>query len=181
MISVEAIWQQYQASLTGFLHKNVSNPDDVEDLLQDILLKSFQNLHRVHDIKKVKSWLFQIANNTIIDFYRKRARNNQLDEQELWYSAHDKSILQQLSLCVVPFINALPKPEAELLTAIEINGISQKAYASQHGIKYSTLKSRVQKSRQMLFELYSNCCHLSLDKQGNVIEFIEKKNRCKKC
>lgn len=45
-MNAEAIWQEYQMSLKAFLHKNVANPDDVDDLLQDILLKSYQNLHR---------------------------------------------------------------------------------------------------------------------------------------
>ena len=180
-MNVESIWQEYQASLKGFLHKNVANPDDVDDLLQDILLKSYQNLHRVNDIKKVKSWLFQIAHNTIIDFYRKRGKSQNIHDDDLWYSQSDKGILQQLSMCVVPFINALPKQEAELLTAIEINGVSQKAYASQHGIKYSTLKSRVQKSRQSLFNLYSGCCDLSLDEHGNLLQFQEKSTSCDQC
>ncbi len=180
-MNVESVWREYQASLKGFLHKNVASPDDVDDLLQDILLKSYQNLHRIHDSKKVKAWLFQIANNTIIDFYRRRGRNQKVEKEELWYSQSDKSVLQQLSLCVVPFISALPKQEAELLTAIEINGVSQKEYAAQHGIKYSTLKSRVQKSRQLLFNLYSNCCDLSLDEHGNLIEFQEKTNKCQQC
>ncbi|WP_085300062.1 RNA polymerase sigma factor SigZ [Cognaticolwellia mytili] len=180
-MNVESVWREYQASLKRFLHKNVANPDDVDDLLQDILLKSYQNLNHVNDIKKVKSWLFQIANNTIIDFYRKRSKHHQLENEVLWYSEQDESILQQLASCAVPFINALPKFESELLTAIEINGVSQKEYAQQHGIKYSTLKSRVQKSRKLLFGLYNNCCELSLDEHGNLIDFQEKSTYCKPC
>lgn len=180
-MNVESVWREYQMSLKIFLHKNVANPDDVDDLLQDILLKSYQNLHRIHDNKKVKAWLFRIANNTIIDFYRRRGRNQNVEKEELWYSQSDKSVLHQLSLCVVPFISALPRQEAELLTAIEINGVSQKEYAVQHGIKYSTLKSRVKKSRQLLFNLYNNCCDLSLDEYGNLIEFQEKSVSCKQC
>lgn len=180
-MNAEAIWQEYQTSLKAFLHKNVANPDDVDDLLQDILLKSYQNLHRVNDTKKVKSWLFQIANNTIIDFYRKRSNNRKLESEVVWHSPDTESILQQLSVCAVPFINALPKFEAELLTAIEINGVPQKEYAQQHGINYSTLKSRVQKSRKLLFNLYNDCCDLSLDAQGNVVDFQKKSINCKPC
>ncbi|MCJ8272648.1 MAG: RNA polymerase sigma factor SigZ, partial [Psychrosphaera sp.] len=71
-MNLETLWLAYQSNLKAFLHKNVSNPNDVEDLLQEILIKTHQNLGQLKDSKKVKSWLFQIANHTIIDFYRKR-------------------------------------------------------------------------------------------------------------
>lgn len=147
-MNIEEVWSEYQSSLKAFLYKNISNPDDVEDLLQDILIKTYNNLTTLQDRKKIKSWLFQVANNTIIDFYRKRSKGNDISQEELWYTDSDNEIYQQLSMCVVPFINGLPKEEAALLTAIEIDGVSQKEHAEKLGMKYSTLKSRVQKKPQ---------------------------------
>ena len=180
-MKVESIWREYRASLKRFLHKHVADHDDVDDLLQDILIKSYQNLHTVKDIKKVKAWLFQIANNTIIDFYRKRGKAVNVTAEELWYDQPGEDVVKQLSHCIVPFINALPSQEAQLLTAIEINGMSQKAYAHQHNMKYSTLKSRVQKSRELLLGLYNDCCELSIDQQGNLMGFQEKSANRKGC
>ncbi|UJF19737.1 RNA polymerase sigma factor SigZ [Vibrio sp. SS-MA-C1-2] len=180
-MNVETIWQEYQASLKAFLHRNVSNSADVDDLLQEILIKVYQKLDSVKESKKIKSWLFQIANNTIIDFYRKRGSQRELSEDDLWYKDDDPDLLQQLSSCVEPFIDAMPKEEAEILTAIEINGLSQKEYAKQSGINYSTLKSRVQKGRRSLFSLFDECCALSLDEKGNLIKIESKGNECHYC
>ena len=69
---------------------------------------------------------------------------------------------------------------AELLTAIELNGISQKDLAIEHGVSYSTLKSRVQKGRQQLRQLFEDCCQFSFDQHGNVIDYDSKSN-CKDC
>lgn len=180
-MNIESIWQQYRNKIKAFLHAKVSNPDDVDDLLQEILIKTFDNLHSVQSEAKIKSWLYQVANNAIIDFYRKRGRAAKIEGEELWYEQSQESIEQALSRCIEPFINALPEDSSALLTAIDLHGQSQKDYAAEHGISYSTLKSRVQKSRERLRGLYEECCHLSLDKQGNVVEFDLKSGNCKGC
>lgn len=180
-MNIEIIWKEYQKNLKAFLHKNIANPADVDDLLQEILIKSYQNLNAIKDTKKIKSWLFQIANNTIIDFYRKRAKITDLDSKDLWSSETEENILGELSGCVLPFINGLADEEAQLLRAIEIEGVSQKEYAIQNNLKYSTLKSRVKKSRQRLYRLFDDCCEFSLDSRGNLNEFIQKKTKCSRC
>ncbi|WP_394391901.1 RNA polymerase sigma factor SigZ [Shewanella woodyi] len=180
-MNVEKVWSEYQTSLKAFLHKNVSNIDDVDDLLQEILIKTYKNLATVHDSKKIKSWLFQIAHHTIIDFYRQRGKERDIAPNDLWYNKPEKEMLEQLSQCIAPFISRLPKEDAAILTAVEIEGTSQKAYAEKLGIKYSTLKSRVQKSRKQLHSLFDECCEFSIDKQGNIIDFQSKKSNCTNC
>ncbi|WP_228768357.1 RNA polymerase sigma factor SigZ [Shewanella sp. TC10] len=175
-ISIETIWAEYRTSLKAFLTKNVSNHADVDDLLQEILIKSYNSLEKIQDTKKLKSWLFQIANHTIIDFYRKRAKNqtSELQEQYDWALEESEDIFEQMTDCISPFINGLPQEEAELLTAVELNGVAQKAYAEQQDIKYSTLKSRVQKSRQSLYSLFNQCCDFHLDAKGNLVSYTRK-------
>ncbi len=180
-MDVETVWKEYSTSLKAFLHSNVSNPADVDDLLQDILIKTYQNLGNIQDIKKIKSWLFQVASRAIIDFYRKQAKGNNLTVDDLWYDEGDLSVHAQLSQCILPFIQALPEGDANILTAIEIEGLSQKEFAAKAGIKYSTLKSRVQKSRGKLNTLFQECCELSLDSKGNIMDFSTKGMRCHKC
>lgn len=180
-MSIETVWSEYQVALKRFLHSKVSNEADVDDLLQDILLKTYNNLHTIKDYKSIKPWLFQVANHTIIDFYRKKGRNKELDIEDTWYSDEDVNIKKNLSACIVPFINELPTEQAELLTAIDINNQSQKEHAEILGISYSTLKSRVQKSRQELKLIFEQCCDFKVDKQGNLYDFEKKPAQCNPC
>lgn len=180
-MNVEMIWAEYQSSLKAFLHKNVNNVADVDDLLQEILIKTYQNLSTVKEFTKVKPWLFQIAQRSIIDFYRAQGKKKALQEEILWFEQPSEDIHQQLSECVLPFINGLEEEDKQLLNAIEIEGISQKEYAQQHNIKYSTLKSRVKKSRHVLHGLFLQCCHLSLDNKGNLVDYHQKEKGCHNC
>jgi RNA polymerase sigma-70 factor (ECF subfamily) len=180
-ISIEAVWYEYRAQVKAFLHSKISDPDEIDDLLQEILIKTHGNLHSLKSEKSIKAWLFQIANHTIIDFYRKHSKAKPVSAEDLWYGEENHQIQKELSQCVGPFIKALPRETAELLTEIELSGRSQKEFAHLLGISYSTLKSRVQKGRQQLLGLFEDCCHLSLDKNGSIIDFDPKSNNCEDC
>jgi RNA polymerase sigma-70 factor (ECF subfamily) len=180
-MNLESIWQEYSTSLRGFLYSRVSNDADVEDLLQEVLIKTHQNLDTVKSSEKIKPWLFQLTNNTIIDFYRKKGRSKDISAADLWYADDDVVVEQALAQCVEPFIRALPKKSADLLLAIDIEGQSQKDYAEKAGISYSTIKSQVQRGRAKLRALFDDCCSLTLDKHGNVVEFQSKSGGCESC
>lgn len=180
-IKIEHVWDEYRTAIKAFLHSKVSNPDDVDDLLQDILIKTYKNLHTVKSESSMKSWLFQIANHAIIDFYRKKGNSSKVNADDLWFDEGDTDIQNDLLQCIDPFINSLPKENAELITSIDMQGQSQKDYAKELGVSYSTLKSRVQKSRHQLRELFEDCCHLTLDHRGNVIDCDSKSSGCNKC
>ena len=180
-MNLENIWQEYGTSLRSFLHSRVSNDADVEDLLQEVLIKTHQNLDTVSSPNKIKPWLFQLTNKTIIDFYRKKGRSKDISAADLWYADDDVVVEQALAQCVEPFIRALPKKSADLLHAIDIEGQSQKDYAEKAGISYSTVKSQVQRSRAKLRTMFDDCCSLTLDKHGNVVEFQAKSGGCDSC
>jgi RNA polymerase sigma-70 factor (ECF subfamily) len=180
-MNIEDIWSEYRARIKAFLHSKVSNPADVDDLLQDISIKTFAGLAKLDDHSKVQSWLFQTANRTIIDFYRKNSREKNLHPDDLWYSEDDAETHHALERCVEPFIAALPKQTAQLLTAIDIQGQSQKEYAAAHGLSYSTLKSQVQNGRSALRSVFENCCHLTLDTYGNISDYRSKTDGCENC
>lgn len=178
---LETIWSEYQSAIGRFLQSKVSDAADVDDLLQDILLKSYHSLHTLKSENSVKSWLFQIASHAIADFYRKRYRAERITADDLWYEQSIDEIKLGLSQCILPFIQVLPEENAILLEQIEIQGISQKEYAKQLGISYSTLKSRVQKSRALLREQFEDCCELTLDYQGSVVDCDIKQGKCSQC
>ncbi len=169
-LSFESLWLQYRQQLSSFLHARISHAEDAEDILQDVLLKSLQALPQLKSHASIKPWLFQIANRTLIDFYRSRAQRHELMQAELWYQRDDDDIQQELAQCLSPFIQQLPDDMAILLREVELLGKSQKQLAAEQGISYSTLKSRVHKGRQQLRQLFEDCCQFSLDAQGRILD-----------
>lgn len=180
-LKLDLVWFQYQKPIEAFLHSKVRNSADVEDLMQEVWLKAYQNLATVQEVENVKAWLFQMAHRTVIDFYRKRARderNRQLPAEELWYQSAEPELEQELIQCLSPLIQALPEESAHLLEVVDLHGMNQKELALKQGISYSTLKSRVQRSRMALKGMFESCCDLSFDNRGALVECDAKSVSC---
>lgn len=180
-MNIEDIWSEYRSRIKAFLHSRVSNSADVDDLLQEISIKTFTGLGALEDHSRVQSWLFQTTHRTIIDYYRKSDRARDLHPDDLWYSRDEPETHHALEKCVEPFIAALPNDTAQLLTAIDLEGRSQKDYATDRGLSYSTLKSRVRSARAALRTDFEKCCDLTLDSRGNISEIRLKSNSCNNC
>jgi RNA polymerase sigma factor (sigma-70 family) len=57
--------------LRQFIRSRVDNVPDAEDILQDTFMQ-FVSAMRLEPIRLTASWLFKVAGNRIIDWYRKR-------------------------------------------------------------------------------------------------------------
>ena len=180
-MKIEQIWEEYNIGIRKFLLSRVSDPILVDDLSQDIWVKVFNNLHTLNSEESVKSWMFQIANRAIIDFYRKSGKTIDFDFDNLPDNIDEPEAFESLANCIVPFIKELPQEESKLLMSIEIDGISQKEYAEKNNINYSTPKSRVQKSRLNLKGVFENCCKFALNSQGGIMDCVPKTKSCRKC
>ncbi len=177
-MNIEQIAAEYQSALRAFLLSRVKNPADADDLLQEVLSKTFQNLHTLSSNDKIKPWLFQIAQNALTDHYRRIKRDRTATADGLWYAESAESTAHPFESCVHPFLAALPEETRDLLRAIELEGVSQKDYAAQKNINYSTLKYQVKLARAQLRSLFDECCVVTLSKNGTVIDF-QRKSSCR--
>ena len=185
-MDTKELWQEYNHQLRQFLQSRVNNPADVDDLLQTILIKTYQNAHTINHPGKVQSWLFQIARNTLIDHYRK-SHSNHVDinidglSQTAEGTEEYEQVRQSLANCIRPFLNQLPDKYREALEWTELQGKSQKELAAELGLSYSAVKSRVQRGRRMLKTLFRQCCVYQYDARGNPIEFEVSSTGCNTC
>jgi len=52
----------------------VGNPEDAQDLTQEVFIKALQRAEQLRDTAKAAHWLSRIATNTAIDFLRRQGR-----------------------------------------------------------------------------------------------------------
>lgn len=174
-MALEVVWNEYREALSAFIHSRVSDSLAAEDILQDVLVKVHEQASSLKQVSSLKAWVFQIANHAVIDYYRARAKDQkgleQLPDTELLNEQEDDVMRDLLGACIKPFVHALSDDSAALLNEIELKGRKQKELALEQGIAYSTLKSRVQKSRAELKDLFQQCCDFTYDHQGNLMDF----------
>ena len=66
------ILQKYRAPLYNLLYRMVRNKIDTEDLVQEAFIKAFNSLASFNDDFAFSTWLYKIAINNCIDFFRKK-------------------------------------------------------------------------------------------------------------
>lgn len=68
----EAIYDQYCEPLYHYLWSRLGHADAAQEFLQDIFIRLWQSRERLHPKKNLKSYIYRIANNLIIDNYRRQ-------------------------------------------------------------------------------------------------------------
>jgi RNA polymerase sigma-70 factor (ECF subfamily) len=67
----EEIVMRYQAPVYTYIMSLTKNPDTASDLLQDLFIKVYKNLPKYNEENKLKNWIFTLARNITMDYFRK--------------------------------------------------------------------------------------------------------------
>jgi RNA polymerase sigma-70 factor (ECF subfamily) len=174
-MTLELIYIEFQKSLKDYIFSKVKNIHLTEDILQDVFLKINDKIDTLKDSDKLKSWIFTIARNSIIDHFRTNKYHLDIDEIEIpEESPENKS--ECYHKCLTPFINNLDDKYKDALLSTELGTLSQKDYAEQLGISYSGAKSRVQRAKLQIKDAFISCCMIKKDASGNT--FIDDSEEC---
>lgn len=87
------LYDHYLPKIYRFIFLKVTNKKETEDLVHEVFLSAWQNVHNYrHEGFPFSSWLYQIAKNAVIDFYRTDKKNIQIemvDEELLGFKNQD--------------------------------------------------------------------------------------------
>jgi RNA polymerase sigma-70 factor, ECF subfamily len=164
------VWEDYKSALLGYIKKRVTDHDDAKDILQDVLLKSYQYCSNGKTVLYLKAWLYKIAQNTIIDYHKKNNKTISftLDIVEV---NNEISIVGEASDYIKALLKLLPNNYATPLYMSDIEGIDQKVIAQNLGLTLPNTKSRIQRARVKLKERFLECCVVSFGENGEMISF----------
>jgi len=168
---VPALWFEHKAALKGYIHKRIADEDVVNDILQEVLLKVYNFCLSKSGVRNIRSWLFQITQNTITDHYRKNSHFTALTENE---DHSEDSVNRSFSDAVefiLPMINLLPQEYSLPLKMSDVDGIKQQQIADRLQLGLSATKSRIQRARVMLKDVFAECCIMEMNSAGQLISF----------
>jgi RNA polymerase sigma-70 factor (ECF subfamily) len=183
-MEVANIYRDFRQSLFSFIRSKVNSKEDAEDILHNVFVKISSGVNGLSDDEKLVSWIYAITKNSIIDYYRLRARRNNVsidqDIEKKLSNGEDPDPTKGLDQCVASMINLLHDDYREIIIDSEMLGIKQKDLAEKYGLAYSSLRSRVQRGRERLKQLFYNCCHIQTDKLGQIME-VSSNSNCGPC
>jgi RNA polymerase sigma factor (sigma-70 family) len=80
---LEELWHKIQARLYGYGCKRLGDTGQADDFVQKVFLKMQLNFARMIAREPVEAWIFTVARNEIVDWYRDRAKSDVPAEAEL--------------------------------------------------------------------------------------------------
>lgn len=168
---IENIVVEYTPRLLGYIRSQVSSREDAEDILQDV----FYQLARASgeggsEIERVSSWLYRVARNSVLNFWRKKREIPLETEDEvcediaatLFNTSPDSPDTVYLRRLVWQELDSaladLPQEQSEVFCMTVFDGIPVKDISNATGIPVATLLSRkhyaVKFLRTRFHELY---------------------------
>ena len=179
-----AIWSEFSGQIRRHLLAKVRNESDADDLMQEVFIKIHRHAGELRDKAKLAPWIRRIVSNTVIDYYRKGgAPEVELDEEKtaLGESDGDDDALTCAVKCLKVFVTRLPEKYREALLLADVDGERQKEAAERMGISYSGFKSRVQRGRAMIKDMFLGCCIDSLSADGKLTACFNRSGDCPIC
>ena len=91
------IYNLYFKKIYKFIYYRVSHKEVAEDLAEDVFIKAFGKIHGVNEENAFEGWLYQIARNIVIDYYREKRPSVSLEEIENTY-AYEANVIDIVNL-----------------------------------------------------------------------------------
>jgi RNA polymerase sigma factor (sigma-70 family) len=154
----------YQPSVFNLIYRMLHNKKEAEDLTQETFIKVFHSLPLFNEEYAFTTWLYKIASNNCIDFFRKRKLQTcsldkpvEYKDSEIHFEAADpdpdpeKNIIDlERSKIIQEAIESLPK---KYLLVIKLRHQEEKSYeeiAEMLHLPLGTIKARIFRAREIL-------------------------------
>ena len=140
--------------LRGFFRKRMlSVPDDVEDVVQEVLIAIHNQRHTYDAGQPVTAWVFGIARYKLADFYRRRGSQGSdhvdIDDAAEWLATEDHDA-HDARRDVGLLLDELPEKQRDAIRCVKIEGLSIAEAAVQTGQSESSVKVGIHRGLKAL-------------------------------
>ena len=155
----ETLYKRYKKPIYHYCFRQVSTPALADELHQDVWLKVIKSAAQFKQQSSFKTWLYKIAHNTLMDYYRKSEKRRHLsviqtDSREHYdnsgeaYSQEqqqpdNKLHNKQLQKLLLNGIAELPPEQKEVFLLHETGGLSLHDIALVTQSSFESTKSRL--------------------------------------
>ncbi len=143
MYDYEQIYKEYDKKVLNYIRTRVNNLQDAEDIHTDVFMKVYQNLQTYDESKAaISTWIYTIAHNKIIDFYRVNHESLPLELDALGESepAYEEELCDDTMEILAQALEELPEKDRDIIVLSYYGDLTLKETAEKMGISYNSCK-----------------------------------------
>jgi RNA polymerase sigma-70 factor (ECF subfamily) len=189
------IYDEYYPKIVRYLTRVVGE-SEAEDAAQEAFLKIDRSLESFRGESSLSTWIYRIATNTAMDFFRRPSSKRQLqltEENDIPGDedagpVDNKPLLDTLLIrkdmndCIRGIVDSLPADYSTVLVLSEFEGLTNSEIAEVIGISLDTAKIRLHRARTKLRKALEAKCNfyrderneLSCDRKTTPLKFLKK-------
>jgi len=150
--------ERYETKIKRYARKFIVSKEDIDDITQDIFIKTFTNIKSFDTDKKFSSWVYRIAHNELINSLKKKEKNPLLffDADTLFphpiakEETDRKTIRGETKRIIDECLEKIPLKYREPLVLFYTEELSYEEIADVMHVPVSTVGVRLKRGRRML-------------------------------
>lgn len=154
----------YEKKIYNTAYRFFYNREDAFDITQEIFIKIYTSLSRFREGSSFSTWVYRIAVNTCIDFYRKRREHTVPINEEITgldqgitgmghISPEEALEKKELRDEIQRAIHMLPEEQRMCIILRDVQGFSYVEISEILNCSLGTVKSRINRGRKALKEI----------------------------
>ncbi len=143
--AMRALYRLYGGELYGFTLNALGDRGAAEEIVQEVFLRAWRHAGRYDpDRAAVRTWLYQIARNAIIDSRRRASVRPGLPQHDAADEADAGATLEQAMLGwqVAAALERLTPEHRQMIRMAQFRGLTMREIAEHTGLPLGTVKSR---------------------------------------
>lgn len=153
--------QRYKEKMTRYARKFLYNKEDINDIIQEVFIKTYINIQSFDVKRKFSSWLYRIAHNELINAIKKKRTLPLFDlDVFLPYELHDNTLKQEIARqdmykIIDKCLNQLEPKYREPIILHYFEELSYKEIADVMQIPISTVGIRIKRAKEMMKSIFN--------------------------
>jgi len=119
--------------------------DEVDDIVQEVFISAYKNLHTLRDKNVFSAWLGMIARNRANEFYRREKPTEELPEDLIH---NDKPTAEAREILAA--IRSLPEAYKETMILRLVEGMTGQEIAERTGLKPESVRVNLHRGMRLL-------------------------------
>lgn len=147
-MAYQDIYLTYKESIQYFLQRLLGSSDEAEELTQAIFVNVWEKRETVDPSRSIKSYLFSIARNSALDFFKHqkvhdRYINNEMYNDGLDYDSDEQMVAYETECLIEIAVSRMPKVRRQVFEMSRYEGLSNDEIAARLNISRETVYSHI--------------------------------------